>query len=71
MSKIAMVLELLGDGKWHGIEESLLRLKLSEREFLEVADFLGKYGFVKVDEKNRRVRINRDFQRLDPVVAYG
>jgi len=64
MSKIAMVLELLGDGKWHGIEELLLRLKLSEREFREVAAFLGRYGFVKVDEANRRVKINRDFQRL-------
>jgi len=64
MSKITMVLELLDDGKWHGIEELLLRLELSEREFREVAAFLGKYDFVKVDEKNRRVKINRDFQRL-------
>ena len=71
MPKIAMILELLGDGRWHGIEESLLRLGLSEREFLEVAAFLGKYDFVKVDEKNRRVKINRDFQRLAPVVTYG
>jgi len=64
MSKITLVLELLDDGKWHGIEELLLRLELSEREFREVAAFLGKYDFVKVDEKNRRVKINRDFQRL-------
>jgi hypothetical protein len=66
-----MVLELLDDGKWHGIEESLLRLELSEREFRVVADFLGKYGFAKIDERNRRVKINRDFIRLDPVVTYG
>ena len=64
VSKIALVLELLGDGKWHGITKLLLRLELSEDKFLEVAEFLGKYGFVTVDEKNGRVRINRDFQKL-------
>ena len=64
MSKIAMALEMLSDGKWHGIEELLLSLQLSEQKFWEVTAFLGEYGFVKVDEKNRRVRINRDFQKV-------
>jgi DNA-binding IclR family transcriptional regulator len=59
-----MVLELIGDGKWHRIEELLLRLELNEDKFYEVTAFLGKYGFVTVDEKNERVRINRDFQKL-------
>jgi len=71
VSKIALVLELLGDEKWHGIEESLLRLELSEHEFREVTAFLDKYGFLKVDERNKRVKINRDFLRLDQVVTYG
>jgi len=64
VSKITMTLELLGDGKWHEIEELLRSLQLSEQKFWQVTAFLGKYGFVKVDEKNRRVRINRDFQRV-------
>jgi len=59
-----VILELLSDGKWHGVEEMLLNTGLSELEILEVTDFLGKYGFVKVDEKNRKLRVNRDFQRL-------
>ena len=64
VSKVMVILELLSDGKWHGVEEMLLNTGLSELEILEVTDFLGKYGFVKVDEKNRKLRVNRDFQRL-------
>jgi len=64
VSKIAMVLEVLGDGKWHGIAELLMTLELNEHKFREIAAFLNKYDFVKVDEKNRRVKINRDFQKL-------
>jgi predicted transcriptional regulator len=64
VSKVMVILELLSDGNWHGIEEMLLNAGLSELEFLEVTDFLGKYGFVKVDEENRKLKVNRDFQRL-------
>jgi len=64
VSKITMLLDVLGDGRWYGIEELLLRLELSEQKFLEIMAFLNKYGFVKVDERNRRVKINRDFQKL-------
>jgi hypothetical protein len=60
VSKVMVILELLSDG----IEEMLLNAGLSELEFLEVTDFLGKYGFVKVDEENRKLKVNRDFQRL-------
>ena len=64
VSQVMIILELLSDGKWHGIEELLFRAGLSERKFWEVMGFLGEYGFVKVDEKNKKIKINRDFQRL-------
>jgi DNA-binding IclR family transcriptional regulator len=64
VSKVMMILELLSDGKWHGIEELLLSVGLSERKFWEITGFLGKYGFVEVDEKNRKLKVNRYFQRL-------
>ena len=64
MSKIMMVLEILGDGKWHGIEELLLSLKLSEDKFRELTSFLNAYSFVKVDETHGRVKISRDFKKL-------
>ena len=64
VSKITMVLEILGDGKWHGIEELLLSLKLSEDKFRELTSFLNAYSFVKVDEKHGRVKISSEFKKL-------
>jgi DNA-binding IclR family transcriptional regulator len=64
MSKLAMVLDILSDGKWHGIDELQQRLELDEHEVRVIAAFLSKYDFVKSDEENRKVRINRDFQKL-------
>ena len=64
MSKITMILEMLGDGKWHGIEELQLRLGLNELKVQEVTSFLNKYDFVKIDKEHRKVKINRNFQKL-------
>jgi len=58
VSKIAMALEILGDGRWHRIDELLSRLKLSEDKFRDLTSFLNAYSFVKVDEKNGRVKIS-------------
>jgi predicted transcriptional regulator len=59
-----MILELLSDGKWHGKGELMLRLELNEQKFQEITTFLSKYDFVKIDEENRKVKINKDFKRL-------
>jgi len=64
VSKVMVILELLNDGKWHGTEDLLLTAGLCERKFLEITGFLTKYGFVMVDDKNRKMKINKDFQRL-------
>jgi DNA-binding IclR family transcriptional regulator len=64
VSKITMILEMLGDGKWHGIEELQLRLGLNEREVQEITTFLNKYDFVKIDKEHGKVKINRNFQKL-------
>jgi hypothetical protein len=63
-SKITIVLEVLGDGKWHGIEELRQQMDLTPEEINEIATFLGKYGFAVIDGANNRVRINRDFKRI-------
>ncbi len=59
-----VILELLSDGRWHGVEELLSRAELNEQKVEEVTGFLSKYDFVKVDKKNKRVKINRDFRKL-------
>jgi len=64
VSKITMILEILGDGKWHGIEELQLRLGLNEHKVQEITTFLNKYDFVKIDKEHGKVKINRNFQKL-------
>lgn len=71
VSKITMVLEILGDGKWHGIDELLQILSLSEDKFRELTSFLNAYSFVKFDEKHGRVKINSDFKKLLTQTATG
>jgi DNA-binding IclR family transcriptional regulator len=59
-----MILEMLGDGKWHGIEELRLRLGLNELKVQEITMFLNRYDFVKVDKEHRKVKLDRNFQKL-------
>jgi hypothetical protein len=59
-----MFLASLSDGKWHGTDELLLKLELNERELQEITAFLDNYEFVEIDKKNRKVKINKDFQKL-------
>ncbi|MBT0159867.1 hypothetical protein G4O51_07770 [Candidatus Bathyarchaeota archaeon A05DMB-2] len=64
MSKVDLVLELLGDGGWHEITELQQSLTLDEREVQEILAFLGTYELAEVDAEKGRVRISRDFQKL-------
>jgi DNA-binding IclR family transcriptional regulator len=64
VSKVMLILELLSDGKWHGIDELLVRVTVSEQKFREVTEFLDKYGFVEFDHENRKVKVNKDFRKL-------
>ena len=58
-SKIAMILEILRDGKWHGIEELQQRMELDECKVQEITKFLNKYDFATIDEANKKVKIKR------------
>ena len=63
-SKISMILELLGDGKWHGLAGLSRKSRLDSREIEEILSFLDKYEFAKVDFENRKAKINKAFQKL-------
>ena len=63
-SRIGRILDLLSDGEWHGTEELKQALGLNEHAIEEVLAFLDKYEFAKVDVKNKRAKINKDFQEL-------
>ena len=64
VSRLMLILELLSDGNWHGIDELLVKVKLNEQKLREVTEFLDKYGFIEFDHENRKVKINRDFRKL-------
>jgi DNA-binding IclR family transcriptional regulator len=63
-SKITMILEILRDGKWHGIEELQQRMELDEYKVQEITKFLNKYDFATIDGANKKVKINRGFQKF-------
>jgi hypothetical protein len=62
--KLTRLLEILGDGKWHETDQLRKLMNLSDCEVQEITDFLGKYDFAEVDEIRKRVRINKDFQKI-------
>ena len=59
-----MMLEVLSDGEWHGIEELRQLVELNERQVGEIAAFLFEYDLGVVDVLNQKVRINRCFQEI-------
>ena len=63
-SKITMVLEVLGDGKWHGTEELRQQMDLTSEEMKEIAAFLCKYGFAEIDDANSKLKINPAFKKI-------
>jgi hypothetical protein len=63
-SKVTVVLEVLSDGEWHGLEELQELAALNENQVREIAAFLYEYDFARVDVENRKVRINRCFQEF-------
>lgn len=63
-TRIGRILDFLNDGEWHSIEELKKVLDHSGHATEEILAFLEKYEFAKVDVKNRKVKINKDFQEL-------
>ena len=62
--KMSRLLEIIGDGKWHGTDQLKQLMGLSDCEMEQVTDFLDKYDFAQVDDGKKRVKINRDFKRI-------
>lgn len=60
--KMAKILEILQDGKWHTLEEIRERTELEEKKIQQVMDFLGKYCFVMIDKTRKRVMLDRAFE---------
>ncbi|MGQ9552349.1 MAG: hypothetical protein ACUVUE_07980 [Candidatus Bathycorpusculaceae bacterium] len=64
MSKITEILEMLGDGRWHGLEEIQQKTQLNEIQMQQITDFLRAYSFIETDQENKKVKINEEARRL-------
>jgi DNA-binding IclR family transcriptional regulator len=64
VSKINSILEMLSDGKWHGMEELQQKAQLSQCQLREITVFLNQYGFVKVSLTSKKVRINKNVREF-------
>lgn len=64
VSKLALVLEVLKDGEWHGIEELEHLAELEENQVHEIAAFLYEYDFATMDIINKKVKINKHFREF-------
>jgi hypothetical protein len=62
--RITMLLEKIGDGKWHKLDQLKRLMGFSDYELQEITKFLSQYDLAEFDEDTRRVRINRDFQKI-------
>ena len=62
--KVAKLLEMLGDGKWHETKQLGQLVDLTDCQVEEITDFLCSYDFAKIDEKRNRVRISKDFKKI-------
>jgi len=62
--EIAVLLEILGDGEWHGLAELQQQAGLAEHKLQGIAEFLCRFDFAVADEANKRVKISRDFREF-------
>jgi len=63
-SKLQGILELLGDGRFHELNELQKETELSEKQTREIVAFLTEYGFVETNNGNEKVRISKAARKL-------
>jgi hypothetical protein len=63
-SKITKTLDLLGDGKWHDLDEMQTKMELTQFQVKEIIAFLSEYGFVKTSKDEMRAKVSRNLQEF-------
>ena len=62
--RIAGVLEILNDGKWHTLEEVQRKMNLNRNQIQHIAWFLKEYQFVIMDETKNKIRIEETVRKF-------
>jgi DNA-binding IclR family transcriptional regulator len=63
-SKVAEVLEMLNDGRWYELKKIQAKAKIDEAQLQQIMNFLIEYNFAVMDEKAKKVRLNRIAQEF-------
>lgn len=63
-ARITELLEVLGDGEWHTLREVEQKTSLGTDQIQRLIEFLKEYGFITVDEMERRLRLDETVQEL-------
>ncbi len=62
------ILDFLGDGEWHGFVEVADNFRSLESRIERILGFLARHGFINLDEKRKRVKIDPSFFRFLQVI---
>ena len=49
---------MLGDGKWHMLDEIRQKTKVDKDRIQQTVEFLKEYNFIVVDEDETKVKLN-------------
>ena len=63
-SKFESILELLGDGRFHALDELQEEIELNENQTRAIVVFLAEYGFAEMKKGNDKVRISKAARKL-------
>ena len=63
-SKIASFLEMLGDGKWHLLEEIQRKSKIDKSQIRRIVSFLREYEFIIVDENSKSIKLEETVRKF-------
>jgi len=61
---IEEIVKSLEDGQWHTFKKIKENFSLSEEEFQEILNFLKKFGFIYVDEKEEKAKLDVSLLKL-------
>lgn len=62
--KIAGVLEILNDGKWHTLEGIRREMNLNKNQIQQIAGFLEEYEFAAIDETKKKMKIEEAVRKF-------
>jgi len=64
LTKIDALLEILGNGEWHDLDEIARKLKINPGILEETLRFLGEHDLIKYEEETQRAKMNQAWRTL-------